>query len=496
MNIFYTATVYEKGAEVIRMIETFLGKEGFRKGMDLYFERHNGQAVTTEDFVRAMSDANGYDFTQFEQAWYNRAGTPTLHIESSYDEQAQQLKLTIRQSCRETKGVEPTPFYLPLAIGLVGQNGKDIPLALTGSNKQTLLERGILIISQEQEEFLFSAVKAKPVLSLNRGFKAPVKIDYNYSFEDLAFLFAHDSDDFNRYNAMQELSKWLIKQLVEQKQQGGALEIPSIYDEAFAGLLSSSISDAIKSYCMELPAVSFLKLEYNPIPFKDLIAVTKFIKKHLASKFTSQLKAIYQQCQNDKFALDANSIGQRMLKNRALSYLAQLEEELVMQHFFSATNMTDEISALTLIADSNFTKKAEALEQFLDRYKQDKLVVDEWFSVQAQSTEDGTLEVVKSLLQHPLYDKTNPNSVRAVLGVFIGNHAHFHSAKGYQFITEQLIAIDKMNPQLASRLMMGFRDYGKLPAELKELMGEQLKVLQQAELSNNTREILQKILAI
>lgn len=501
MNNFYTSTVYEKGAEIIRMIETFLGVDGFRKGMDLYFERHDGQAVTTEDFISAMSDANGsYDFSQFE-TWYHRSGTPKLIIESNHDAIAQTLVLKVTQQCKETPNVESTPFHLPLKMGILDENGNDLTLELDQSDDQPQLTDGIVHIRNECETFIFKNISTNPILSLNRGFKAPIIVEYNHSFEELAFLLANDNDDYNRYDAMQELSKRLIRNLLQEHQNNSKLEIPEVYLLAFSGLLQSSIKPAIKSSCMQLPTIAVLKLDYDVIDFDGLGKVRKFIRKEIANRFQSELRSLYaDNCDEGEFSLDADSIGKRMLKNRCLSYLVEVDNcyDILVNQFETANNMTDEISSLALLADSKLAGREKALEKFIKKWSNEKLVVDKWFAVQAAMTQEGSAQKIKNLLKHDLFDKTNPNTVRAVLATFCGNYDLFHSVtgEGYEFIVDQIIEIDKINPQVASNLVMGFRDFKKLPNILKPLMEKELLRLREIKgLSKNSAEILSKILA-
>ncbi len=500
MNNFYTATVYEKGAEIIRMIETFLGREGFRKGMDLYFARHDGQAVTTEDFISAMSDANGnYDFSQFE-TWYHRSGTPTLNCSSTYDEVSQTFILKVEQDCKQTVDVASDPFHLPLKMGLLNSAGNDLQLELDQADDQPQLAEGILHIRKDSESFIFKNIMECPTISLNRGFKAPVIVAYKYSFEELAFLMANDSDHYNRYESMQQLSKLLIGQLLHEEQNGRPLEIPAVYFSAFDKLLQSELKPAVKAYCMTIPAISLLKIEYSTIDFAGLNKVRNFLRLELSTKFEQQFLKLYAAFSyHGEFKLDAQSIGQRMLKNRVLGFLSELisGEELMLSQFDQANNMTDEISALGLIANSTMKCRNEKLDVFLKKWNGDKLVVDKWFTVQAMSTQKDTLKKVKQLLKHKLFDATNPNSMRAIVGSFIGNYTLFHdeSGAGYKFAVDQIISIDKLNPQVASRFMMGFRDYQKLPESLKDTMGEELKRLKSMKkISKNTSEILNKIL--
>jgi aminopeptidase N len=501
MNNFYTATVYEKGAEIIRMIETFLGGDGFRKGMDLYFERHDGQAVTTEDFVAAMSDANGgYDFEQFK-TWYDRAGTPHLYVETTFDQNSQTYSMHIKQECIETKGVESTPFHLPLKMGLLNPKGGEFALELDQSDDQPQLEQGILHIRKSEETFLFKNIDAIPYLSLNRGFKAPVIIHYDNSLEELSYLSKNDSDDFNRYEAIQELSKRVLMQMYESEQIKEAYVIPHELFSAFEGVLNSNIKDAIKAYCLQVPSIALLKISYEKLNFLTLAKVRKELLDSLAVKFQNKFKEIYNDCLGDgEFSIDADSIGQRMLKNRALSYLSLLEEnlELVHKQFMTATNMTDEYSALVGMSDYDDQKSSELVNSFLTKWSKEKLVVDKWFVSQAQTCRKDTLEIVESLVKHELFDITNPNSVRAVVGTFCANYAQFHheSGKGYEFAIDMIIKLDRINPQVASRLIMGFRDFSKLEGRAKELMEAQLQRLKATEnLSKNTLELLNKILA-
>jgi aminopeptidase N len=499
MNNFYTSTVYEKGAEIIRMIETFLGVEGFRKGMDLYFERHDGQAVTTEDFVSAMSDANGeYDFEQFK-VWYDRAGTPHLYVETSYDEDAQTLAMKVRQECIVTPNVESNPFHMPLKMGILNPEGGEFALELDQADDQPQLKQGIIHVCQNAETFIFKNISKRPYLSLNRGFKAPVVMHYNNSLEELSYLSKNDSDDFNRYESMQELLKRVLVGLYESGDADN-ISVPNELYVAFEGVLQSDVKDAIKAYCMAVPSIASLKIGFERLDFTKLSKMRKALMTHIAQKYEGELKSLYTSLEDSgEFKIDAESIGRRMLKNRALGYLTLLETNLPLAHkqFESATNMTDEFSALACVTGGSDAASAGVVNSFLEKWKGEKLVVDKWFMALSMSDRSDTLEMVKKLMEHELFDITNPNSVRAILGTFCANYAQFHveSGEGYRFVIDKIMEVDKINPQVASRLIMGFRDFSKLTSPNRELMREQLERLKRMKgLSKNTLELLSKIL--
>ena len=380
INNFYTATVYNKGAEVIRMIQTLIGKEAFRRGIDKYFELYDGQAVTTEDFIHAMELASGRDFTQFKR-WYHQAGTPEIHVTTEYDQNAKTYTLKITQSCSATAdNSAKEPFHFPLAIGLIGKDGRDLPL------KSSILE-----ITQAEETFVFENIPEVPVLSINRNFTAPIKVNLQYSQEEYIFLMAHDSDPFNRWEAGQELAKNLMLKMVAELAEGNLPELNPEFIKAFGAILNDPhLDDAMKARALVLPSETILGQNQNPIDYDGIHLVRELVLQKLAETYQARFKEIYNQLNTDEpYRFDAESVGKRSLKNLCLSYLSFLGTpeaiKMCKQQFYKASNMTDQISALSLLADIDCPDRKEALQAFYRQWRHDTLVMNKWLAVQALS---------------------------------------------------------------------------------------------------------------
>jgi aminopeptidase N len=503
INNFYTTTVYEKGAEVVRMIHTLLGKDGFRKGMDLYFARHDGQAVTCDDFVKAMEDATGKDLTQFRR-WYSQAGTPELSVTGTYDAVDHSYRMTVRQSCPPTPGqFLKEPFHIPLALGLLDPDGRDIPLRLKGEPAAVGTTR-VLDIREPEQMFEFVDVRHPPVPSLLRGFSAPVKLKTPGTDADLMFLMAHDSDPFNRWEAGQTLATRLMLDLVEDRQAGKPLELMPGFIEAFARVLGNPTLDpAFAAQALSLPTEGYLAQQMEVIDVDGLHEVRRFVRRTLAEKLRGEFLAVYRGCDtNEPFSIDAAAIGRRSLKNLCLGYLMSLEDrdalERCLGQFHGAQAMTDVIAALALLADTDQPERGPALARFYERWKHDALVVDKWFSIQATSQRADTLTEVKALLNHPAFQIRNPNKVYALIGGFAGgNIVRFHdrSGAGYEFLADQVLRLDALNPQVASRMVKLFARWRKYDAERQNLMRAQIeRIVATPGLSRDVFEIASKSL--
>lgn len=499
INNFYTATIYEKGAEVIRMIHTFLGEEGFQKGMKLYFERHDGDAVTTEDFVAAMSDANKFDFSQFKR-WYAQAGTPILKVEQSFDEAKGEFTLTLHQSCPATPGQDQKePFHFPIKVGFIDKNGAELPLNLTHSgHDQALIAKGIIQVRDANEKFVFAGFKNKPTLSMNRNFSAPVNLEKSTSLEELAHLLAFDSDEFNRYEAAQNLATKMIDELVGDP----SFKISGQYLEAIATLVKDqSIDSAFKALALSLPAEEILFQRYKPLDPCLVVKARDQLKKEIALFLEKDFVSLYNNLapKSAEYKLDPKTVGDRTLRNLALSFLAATgnQEQTVLTHFKSATNMTDEISGLKLLVNYCPNQAAGAIKDFYQKWRKETLVMQKWLGVQAMSGADGALELVKSLEKSDVYDEKVPNLVRSLLLAFTRNFKHFHAANGdaYRFIGDKVLTLDGINPQVAARLMSAFGSYKKLTPELQKQMAPVLEKISNKEgLSKNTFEVVTKTL--
>ncbi len=495
---FYTLTVYEKGAEVVRMIHRLLGAELFRKGSDLYFQRHDGQAVTTDDFVAAMEEVSGQDLTQFKR-WYSQAGTPQLKVSDDYDAERRCYRLTISQHCPPSPG-QPVkqPYHIPIAVGLLDAEGRDLVLA--DGNTTQLLE-----LKQPSQTFEFTDIDARPLPSLLRGFSAPVKLQYPYSREDLVFLMSHDSDGFNRWEAGQKLAVEVIQELITAYRAGEALVLDPLLIGAFQQVLSDrSLDPAMVAKVLTLPSEAYLSELAEEIDVEAIHAVREYVKRTLAE----QLQGLFMDCYRHNhvqqpYQLDAASIARRSLQNQSLSYLMTLNNRIVLAlaeaQFEAADNMTDRLAALTALAHSQFdAERQQALQQFYQQWQQDSLVVNQWFSVQATAPRADVLDQVKALMQHPAFDLKNPNRVRALIAAYCNqNSVQFHRADGagYQFLAEQIITLDAMNPQIASRLLTPLTRWKKYDQRRQALMKAQLERILAAEgLSRDSYEVLSKSL--
>ncbi|CAO3378692.1 aminopeptidase N [Azospirillum argentinense] len=483
INNFYTPTVYDKGSEVIRMYHTLLGPQGFRKGMDLYFQRHDGQAVTCDDFAAAMSDATGVDLSQFK-LWYRQAGTPELDVTGAYDDAAKTYRLTVRQTVPPTPG-QPVkePMHIPLVMGLLGPDGADLPLRLAGEAEAAGTSR-ILHITQAEQTFEFTGIPARPVPSLLRGFSAPVKLRADLTDGDLTFLMANDSDAFNRWEAGQTLATRLLLSLVADRQAGRELALPQSFIDAVGAVLKDADQDpAFAAQALVLPTESYLGTQMEVIDPDAIHAVREFARRRLAEALRpGWLDTHRRNAGNEPFSVDAAAIGRRALKNLCLAYLMALEDEealgLCLGQYRGAQAMTDVMAALQFLSNSNAPERDEAIAGFYERWKGEALVVDKWFGVQATSHRPDALERVTELLAHPAFEIRNPNKVYALIGGFAGgNPVRFHdtSGAGYRFLADQVLRLDPMNPQVAARMVGPFSRLRRYDAPRRALMKAELE---------------------
>lgn len=496
---FYTMTIYEKGAEVVRMIHTLLGAEAFRKGSDLYFSRHDGQAVTTEDFVAAMQDASGRDLTHFKN-WYNQAGTPVLTVKDTFDETAQIYRLSISQYCPPTPGQDvKEPYHIPVAIGLLNSEGEDIVFA-DGATTQ------VLELHDTEQTFEFAGITERPVPSLLRGFSAPVKLNYPYTRENLRFLMSHDSDGFNRWEAAQKLGIDILQLLVSDYQEDKKLILDKQLGEAFKVVLNDeSLDKAMVAKVLTLPSEAYLSELSEVIDVDAIHHVRQFVRKQLAVQLEVQLLSTYQVCVSaDDYSPDATSIARRSLRNVCLGYLMDLEKQqyldLALEQFEQANNMTDSQAALTIIVHSGYKKARETvLEQFYQRWSHEPLVVNQWLSVQASNPQNGVLAQVEALMHHEAFNMRNPNKVRSLIAGFSAmNPVNFHAVdgSGYRFLADQVITLNKLNPQIASRLVTPLTRWKRYSEQRQLVMQAQLqRIMDSGELSRDVFEVVSKSLA-
>ncbi len=505
INNFYTLTVYEKGAEVVRMIHTLLGADNFRKGTDLYFLRHDGQAVTCDDFVQAMEDASGIDLGQFRR-WYSQAGTPEVYVDSDYDGKTQSLTLTLRQSCPPTPG-QPVkePLHIPFALGLLGPDGSEYPLQLEGEQAAGPTTR-ILDLKEEQQRFRFINLPARPVVSALRGFSAPVRLHLHHSYDELAFLLAHDSDPFNRWDAGQSLASQIILNRVEQLIEG---EHPKKADphlvEAYRKALAQDWDDlSYLALLLTLPSEEYISALMKIIDPEAVHLARQMIKREIAEALQGELLALYEANHRaETGSLDAEAVDRRTLKNVCLELLVELDtqmaHELCVRQFREAHTMTDQFAALSCIVNSHNPEKPASLEAFYAQWEGEDLVIDKWFALQSSCHLPGALDSVRGLLGHPAFDLKTPNRVRSVIGAFSQNNpVNFHSSKGegYRFLGDQVIALNAINPQVASRLVAALTQWQRYDEQRQALMREQLRrIAETPGISRDVYEVATKSLS-
>lgn len=495
MNNFYTLTVYEKGSEVIRMIHTLLGEEMFQAGIQLYVHRHDGSAATCDDFVQAMEDASNVDLSLFRR-WYSQSGTPILTVRDEYFPEKQQYVLHVSQMTPPTADQsEKHPLHIPLDIELYGEDGEVIPLQHLGSPVNSVLN-----ITQESQSFTFDVVTSRPVPSLLREFSAPVKLDYPYSDEQLAFLMQYASNEFSRWDAAQQLISNYVKINVENYQAGKTLILPEHVIDAFrAVLLSDNIDPALAALILTLPSENEMAESFQIIDPDAIHAVADFIAHQLAVGMADEFLAVYQSIQIDGYRVDHQDIAKRALRNVCLQYIAAgddqpLADKLVSKQFYGADNMTDSLAALTAASESQLPCLAELMAEFDERWHHDGLVMDKWFTLQGSRPAADVLETVRSLLNHRSFTMSNPNRVRSLVGAFTsGNPAAFHAldGSGYQFLYEILVDLNTRNPQVASRLIEPLIRLKRFDEKRQNLMRNTLEQLKG--LDNLSGDLFEKV---
>ncbi|MBU2514759.1 aminopeptidase N [bacterium] len=513
INNFYTVTVYFKGAELVRMMATILGKENFLKGMTLYFDRHDGQAVTIEDFVKAMEDANRVDFTQF-RLWYTQAGTPEVKVRSHYAPDKKAFSLILSQTCPPTPGQKvKEPFQIPLKTALFDRNGNPINIELEESGGGQTKSEVILNFCQPEQTFTFYGIQQRPIPSILRGFSAPVKLIHDLSDEDLLFLMSHDTDPFNRWESAQKLLTNTILRIIKavqiKKFKKDNLEQSIKSDmtriaNAFRDVLSDKkLEKAVIRQTLTLPGESYLS-EYLEIIDIDLIHfIRERIKEIIAEKLEIEFYDLYKSLhKTDKIGYDPESAGIRSLKNLALEYLMSTRTEeirdLCYQQFKTARTMTDEMQSLTYISNEDPTHRSQALDVFYKKWKDDTNVMNIWLTIQA-SSKLTKLESVENLMKHPVFDYKNPNKLRAVIGSFCNsNLINFHdpTGKGYEFLSGEILKLNQTNPQMAARFLTPLTKWKKYDPNRQNHMKSQLyKILKIPNLSKNVFEIASKSLS-
>ncbi|WP_407047954.1 aminopeptidase N [Methyloraptor flagellatus] len=499
INNFYTATVYEKGSEVVRMLKTLLGAETFRAGMDLYFARHDGDAATIEDFVACFAEASGRDLSQF-MLWYKQSGTPELRVAQGYDASAKRYTLTIEQSCPPTPG-QPTklPMTIPVRFGLVGPNGADLAFeAVSGAE----VAGDVIVVTEPKHEVVFEGVSAPPVPSLLRGFSAPVRLALELSAEASLFLLASDNDPFNRWQAAQTLATTALIEATRAVRAGAVPSIDPKLVDAFARVaVDDKVDPAFRALTLALPAEADIAREIGSDVDPDAIfAGRDALKKAIATGGRTAFRHLYESLASaEAYSPDAASAGRRALRNSALDYLAHAgETDSVMERYRTADNMTDRLAALGLVVGLGLPEAEAALIDFYSRFDGDGLVIDKWFTVQATAPLAATLDRVRALTEHPAFSLTNPNRFRSLVTAFAtGNQTQFNrpDGAGYAFVADHVLTLDEINPQVAARLLSAFRSWRALEPRRRAYAEAELKrVLDKPGLSRDVADIANRSL--
>lgn len=515
---FYTLTVYEKGAEVVRMQKVILGRALFRKGMDLYFSRHDGQAATCDDFVRAMEDVSGIDLTQFRR-WYSQAGTPTVHIRSAYDAKNQTLALHVRQTCPPTPG-QPTkePFHIPLALGMLDSKGNDMDISLV-SEGMFDSTTGVLHVKEAEQTFVFGGVTERPVLSLNRSFSAPIKVDYLYTTDELCFLARHDTDKFNRWDALQEAIQRVFLSVINDG--GGLLRkykytiqaILNVFCQLIDDYTHGRIDSDLLAAMLVLPTEQTIANECATIDPDRIHEVRESLKELIAVTYREKFEALYK-THSEPYVFDPKHVARRAIKNICLDYLSYAyrspdgEARHAKAQFDQADNMTDELAALRVLVNAPTRRNspaaekiaAEALRAFFEKHKDDRNAIDTWFGVHATSPMTSVAGIT-ALMGHPEFSLKVPNRVYALIKNFCeANPTQFHkkSGLGYQLLSAAVIELDAFNAQVASRIVEPLTNWKRYDATRQTLMKhelERIRSVRGANLSKGVKEKIEKSLA-
>lgn len=492
MNNFYTLTVYEKGSEVIRMLHTLLGEEDFQKGIKLYITRHDGTAATCEDFVLAMEEASGIDLQQF-RLWYSQSGTPLLKVSSDYQATSATYSLTIEQTTEPTADQHnKQPLHIPFDIELYQPDGTAIPLQCNGMPLHHVLN-----VTQQKQTFVFENVPARPIPSLLREFSAPVKLEYNYTDQELGFLMVHSKNEFARWDAGQMLLAKYIRNNVDSVQQGKTIVLPDSVIDAFRGiLLNDALDPAFITEMLTLPNHNEVSGWYKQVDVDAIAQVLHQFKVMLATELEDELSTIYHLLKQEEYSISHEAIGQRALRNICLSYLAYTEqgERLVNRQYHQSNNMTDTMSAMSAANSAQLSCREALMEDFSAKWQHDGLVMDKWFALQGSNPAEDALLVIKNTMKHPTFSLKNPNRIRSLIGSFLTmNPVRFHaqSGEGYQFAGEILRELNTSNPQVASRLIDPLLKFRLYDQHRQALMKKELDALKN--LDNLARDLFEKL---
>jgi aminopeptidase N len=506
---FYTVTIYEKGAEIVRMIQTLLGPELFRKGSDLYFSRYDGQAVTINEFISTMAEVSGRDFKQF-MLWYERSGTPSIAVSGTYDKKKCSYSLTFKQiSAKSTKDSSSSesnyatvPFHIPIKIGLITDKG---PIPISDDNNNSLL----IELTKKQETITFENINKCPTPSLLQGFTAPIKLDFSYSEKDLILLMSEDLDGFSCWNACQELAIRVMTVMQNEYRLNKKLEMKSYLYDAFLGVMNRPNKDkAMQALLLTIPSELIMAEISNEIDIEAIHIVRDFVLSELGKNLSSYWNKIYKSnLTSKKYIFNAKETSQRSLKNLALRYIVSSKSEgslkTVENQIIKSNNMTDRLAALNILVNDNRKSAIDLSKKYLNKfyqdYKDEPLVLNQWFQVQASCSLPGGLNRVRILMEHPAFDFNNPNKIRSLIGVFCTNNPmNFHCDRGdgYEFLANQVLALDRLNPQIAARLLSPLTRWRKFPKKRGNLMKNQLsRIILENDLSGDSYEIASKSLS-
>ena len=499
INNFYTSTIYDKGSQVIGMLKTLVGDEGYRKATDLYFERHDGQAATVEEWVKCFEDSSGRDFSQF-RLWYRQAGTPVIEARGTYDAAAKTYSLDLTQSLAPTPGQpDKKPMHIPVRIGLVGKGGAHLPLTLDGENHAGATTR-VLELTENFQRFAFTGISEEPLLSLGRDFSAPAIFRTPHGRHDRATLMGKDSDAFNRWEAGQILAAEIMLEVAGKARSDANTD----YITAIGDVLAGAENDpAFAAQMLMPPTESELAAKKTPVDPIGINTARTALVRAVALAHRDRLAQLYEHMRDaGDFSPDSTSAGRRALRNAALRYLTAADDEaaagLAEAHYRSATNMTDMIAGLGALTRMESPLRDNAFTHFHDRFKNDPLVLDKWMSLQAASPLPETITAVATLMKHPAFDIKNPNRVRALVGAFSVNHLRFHSADGagYRLVGEVIRTLDPMNPQVAARMAGAFESWRRYDPARQEMMKGELKTIRDLPgISPNLFEVAGKMLS-
>lgn len=509
MNNFYTVTVYEKGAEVVRMYQTILGNKGFNLGFESYIKKHDGSAATCEDFCNAMSYANNFDLSQF-MLWYEQAGTPQISVSSNYDAQKQEYTLLFKQSIPDTpEQTNKKPMLIPIKMGLLDSNGIELNNIVPRSGKYVKHDGGlVLLLTEAQNSYVFENIKHKPIPSLLREFSAPVQLEYNYTKDERYTLIRHDSDNFNRYEHLQTVLQGKISKIYHKllKQDNSLEDDPEFWATAQKLLNDNNVAPAFRALAFQPPSFSEMLMLLENVNPKVLVAALNVMMQQLGENLFDSWMEVYNLSLSSSKTYDFNDFGRRSLKNTALFYILralsnklnnntslQIIETMALGQFHNAHNMTDSFAVLSSLADLKTEVREQVLREFYTKWQNNELVMDKWFAVQAISNLV-SVDQLNKLMVDKTFIATNPNKIYALLRSFTQNGLVFHTDEGYSFIADKAIIIDKFNPQVASALVQGFSTSVYMADSYRKMAKNALKrILEQKDLSSAVYEIASKI---